>query len=181
MPGARCTRSLVCAIVVSMHTSIHSEPSENTRHSRTQWFTAYTALSPVIGFLATVACGVASTDLTPASGCQDHTPSPSASASFVRTLIARMMPPRPSHPAPNVRDDREAPLLWEQDGNGYSSDLGLLKIRIFLQKGLDRGQVICPSGRLWAHLFAPVPIRQELISRNDQSVSISRTSASVGP
>jgi hypothetical protein len=56
------------------------------------------------------------------------------------------MPPRPSHPAPNVRDDREAPLLWEQDGKGYSSDLGLLKIRIFFQKGLDRGQVICPSG-----------------------------------
>jgi len=54
MPGARCTRSLVCAMVVSMHTSIHSEPSENTRHSRTQWFTAYTVLSPVIGFLATV-------------------------------------------------------------------------------------------------------------------------------
>src|SRR3984893_15910220 len=44
-----------CALwVVSMHTSIHSEPSENTRHSRTQWFTAYTVLSPVIGFLATV-------------------------------------------------------------------------------------------------------------------------------
>jgi hypothetical protein len=37
-----------------MHTSIHSEPPEITRHSRTQWFTAYTALSPVIGFLATV-------------------------------------------------------------------------------------------------------------------------------
>jgi hypothetical protein len=85
--------------------------------------------------------------LTPASGRQDHTFSPSASASFVSTLIARMMPPRPSHPAPNVRDDREAPLLWEQDGKGYSSDLGLLKIRIFLQKGLDRGEVICPSGR----------------------------------
>src|ERR1700761_1491023 len=44
-----------CALwVVSMHTSIHSEPSEITRHSRTQWFTAYTVLSPVIGFLATV-------------------------------------------------------------------------------------------------------------------------------
>ena len=54
MPGARCTRSLVCAMVASMHTSIHSEPSEITRHSRTQWFTAYTVLSPVIGFLATV-------------------------------------------------------------------------------------------------------------------------------
>jgi hypothetical protein len=40
-----------------MHTSIHSEPPEITRHSRTQWFTAYTALSPVIGFLVTVICG----------------------------------------------------------------------------------------------------------------------------
>jgi hypothetical protein len=59
MPGARCTRSLVCAMVASMHTSIHSEPPENTRHSRTQWFTAYTVLSPVIGFLATVVTRIA--------------------------------------------------------------------------------------------------------------------------
>jgi hypothetical protein len=71
-----------------MHTSIHSEPPEITRHSRTQWFTAYTALSPVIGFLATVASGVASTDLTPASGCQDHTSSPSALASPVKRAVA---------------------------------------------------------------------------------------------
>jgi hypothetical protein len=48
-PAASCA-----LLVASMHTSIHSEPSENTRHSRTQWFTAYTVLSPVIGFLATV-------------------------------------------------------------------------------------------------------------------------------
>ncbi|SHG55652.1 hypothetical protein SAMN05443248_1945 [Bradyrhizobium erythrophlei] len=48
-PAASCA-----LLVVSMHTSIHSEPSEITRHSRTQWFTAYTVLSPVIGFLATV-------------------------------------------------------------------------------------------------------------------------------
>src|ERR1700745_3179862 len=67
-PAASCAHG-----VVSMHTSIHSEPSEITRHSRTQWFTAYSVLSPVIGFLVTVASGVASTDLTPASGCQDHT------------------------------------------------------------------------------------------------------------
>jgi hypothetical protein len=26
------------------------------------------------------------------------------------------MPPRPLHPAPNVRDDRDTPLLWERDG-----------------------------------------------------------------
>src|SRR6202040_4209989 len=48
-PAASCA-----LLVVGMHTSIHSEPPEITRHSRTQWFTAYTALSPVIGFLATV-------------------------------------------------------------------------------------------------------------------------------
>jgi hypothetical protein len=40
-----------------MHTSIHSEFTGIIRHSRTQWFTAYSALSPVIGFLATVAGG----------------------------------------------------------------------------------------------------------------------------
>src|ERR1700721_4407711 len=39
-PAASCA-----LLVVSMHTSIHSAPSENTRHSRTQWFTAYTVLS----------------------------------------------------------------------------------------------------------------------------------------
>jgi hypothetical protein len=48
-PAASCA-----LLVASMHTSIHSEPPEITRHSRTQWFTAYSALSPVIGFLVTV-------------------------------------------------------------------------------------------------------------------------------
>jgi hypothetical protein len=45
----------------------------------------------VIGFLATVAGGVASTDLTPASGCQDHTSSPSA---FKRAVASTA--PRPA-------------------------------------------------------------------------------------
>ena len=53
-------------------------------------------------------------DLASASGCQNHTTSPSASGSFVRVLTARCDPMRPSHPAPNVRDDREAPLLIER-------------------------------------------------------------------
>jgi hypothetical protein len=46
----------------------------------------------VIGFLATVAGGVASTDLTPASGCQDHTSSPSALASPVKRAVASTAP-----------------------------------------------------------------------------------------
>jgi hypothetical protein len=62
-------------------------------------------LSLVIGLFVTIIGGIFSIDLMPASRHQDHTTSPSTSAPFVSVL------PRPSHPAPNVRDDREAPLL----------------------------------------------------------------------
>jgi hypothetical protein len=47
----------------------------------------YSELSPVNGSFATVAGGIASTDLTPAPRCQDHTPSPSASGAFVKGAI----------------------------------------------------------------------------------------------
>jgi hypothetical protein len=68
--------------------------------------TACFVLSPVIG----LSChrhlqNHHLANLTPASRRQDHTTSPSAQAHSSR---ARK---RPSHPAPNVRDDREAPLL----------------------------------------------------------------------
>jgi len=43
---------------------------------------------------------------------------------------------------------REAPLLWEQDGESFRSDLGQTRSGIFLQVGLDREMVICPSGTI---------------------------------
>ena len=43
--------------------------------------------------------------LTPASRCQNHTTSPSASG-----CVRLSQAPRPPHPAPNVRDDRDTPL-----------------------------------------------------------------------
>jgi hypothetical protein len=47
-------------------------------------------------------------NLTPASGRQDHTASPSASAPFVIGAISvHRIPPR-------VRDDREPPPLWDE-------------------------------------------------------------------
>ena len=76
--------------------------------------TAYSALSSGTGLSCPRRRAIISRDLTSASGGQDHTPSPSALASFVRVHKARAMPTRPSHPAPNVRDDREAPLLSER-------------------------------------------------------------------
>ena len=51
-----------------------------------------------------------SASLTPASGRQDHTASPSATSAFVQRAFARPTPLRPLHPTPNVRDDRDTPL-----------------------------------------------------------------------
>ena len=67
--------------------------------------------------------------LDTSNGCQDHTVLPYAPASFVcapsyahkpsarpAKTIARPTLPRPPHPAPYVRDDRDTPLLWGRDG-----------------------------------------------------------------
>jgi hypothetical protein len=65
-----------------------------------------------------------SANLTPASGCQDHTTSPYAATSLVRSLLDRSQ--AEAHPAipsrarrcrvhripPRVRDDRDTPLWW---------------------------------------------------------------------
>jgi len=59
-----------------------------------QWFTAYNALSPVTGFLATVACAPYRR-LDTSIGGRDHTPSPSAVVPLVSASH-----PRPPHPAP---------------------------------------------------------------------------------
>jgi hypothetical protein len=47
-----------------------------------------------------------------------------------------------------VRDDREPPLWKERDGARYKADLGMLKIRIFLQKGLDTEIGDLPDGQI---------------------------------
>jgi hypothetical protein len=63
----------------------------------------------------------------------------------------RLTPQRPSHPAPNVRDDREPPLLWERDSENYKFDLGLTRSGIFLQRGLDRfsrATLFLPDGQI---------------------------------
>jgi len=73
-----------------------------------RWFTAYFALSQVTGLSCHLPRETRDTRLRElnasvgASGPHDFA---------VRVSIIRLLkPPRPSHPAPNVRDDREAPL-----------------------------------------------------------------------
>jgi hypothetical protein len=102
-PGARCTRDLVCKFVQGMRTRAYRS-SGGIPAFPARRVTAYFALSSVTGFLATVICKVAPANLAPASGRQDHTTSPSASA----TLVSRGF--RVHRISPRVRDDRDPPL-----------------------------------------------------------------------
>ena len=120
MPDARCIRGLVCKMDKRKRTRAYRFSGGNPAFPA-RWFTAYSALSLVTG----LSCHhrrwkLVSVDLTPASGRQDHTASPSALSA------ARLAPPkRPSHPAPNVRDDRDTPLLSRRDGREVIADLGV--------------------------------------------------------
>jgi hypothetical protein len=84
----------------------HHRQGRSNRHSLRDGFTAYVrALLGVPGFLVTVACRLVTRKLDPSVGRSG----PRVFA--VRINAARpAAPTRPSHPAPNVRDDREPSL-----------------------------------------------------------------------
>ena len=127
MPGARCTRGLVCKCSKeSAHE--HTGSAEAIRHSLRNGFTAYTVLSPVNG----LSCHRRRNDF--------HQLDASVEASGPHVFAVRFQRsrqkhrPRPPHPA--FRDVAKRPSV----GTGraeYRTDLGLRKNRIFLQIGLD--------------------------------------------
>src|SRR6202790_5641550 len=95
------------------NTHEHTGHTGITRHSPRDGLRLISRSPRCTGSFATVARGVASTNLTPASGCQDHTTSPSASGTLVRSAIrVHRIPPR-------ARDDRETPLKWDGTANRY--------------------------------------------------------------
>src|SRR5882757_9903257 len=104
-PGARCTRGPVCNYYWAKGTRAYRFSGGNPAFPA-RWVTAYSALSRVTG----LSCHphprkvLLPANLTPASGCQDHTASPSATAALVirRHRVHRI--------PPHVRDDREPPL-----------------------------------------------------------------------
>ena len=141
-PGARCTRGLVC----KMHKANaheHTGSAESIRPSLRDGFTAYNGLSPVTG----LCChrrpreAFASQELDTSVGVSG----PHDFAVRIQSRSSRA-PPRPPHPAPNVRDDREAPLF---EGRGMaragSADLPDGESEIFFANRLDNspdGQVV---------------------------------------
>jgi hypothetical protein len=100
------TRSLACEM--KKHDELVTTGSlETTQHSPHEWF--YGLFRDLPGDRALLSPSPRNAkhcrELMPASRHQDHTASPSAS--YHSSKIHQ----RPSHPAPNVRDDRETPLL----------------------------------------------------------------------
>jgi hypothetical protein len=76
---------------------------------------------------------IAFANLTPASGCQDHTTSPSA-RNVIRLFRRR---PRPSHPASRFVTIAHTPLLPRRDGASFGFDLPDGTSRIFFPRELD--------------------------------------------
>src|SRR6266481_9007538 len=115
MPGARCTRSLVCD-KKQTHERSHHGHTGNHPAFPAQWF--YGLLRALPGDQACLTPSPARllADLTPTMGRQNDTTWPYASASFVRLAIARLTLPRPPHPVPRFVTTRDPPLLSERDG-----------------------------------------------------------------
>ena len=108
-PGACCTRSLACK-VEKAHERSHYRFSQTFRLSPREWLYGLLRALPGGAGLLSPSPADNSANLTPASRRQDHTTWPYALA-FSSGVKSRLTPKRPSHPASNVRDDREAPLL----------------------------------------------------------------------
>ena len=134
MPGARCTRSRAWW-VVNTRVSHHGRTGI-TRHSRTRMvLTVYFVLSLVTG----LSChhrpqeALLLENLTPASGRQDHTTSPSA-----RIALSSVAQPASIASQPYVRDDRETPLCVGRDGERYGVIWVEREQKYFCKGGLDR-------------------------------------------
>ena len=104
MPGARCTRGLVCHVCTrEVRTRVY-RAAESIRHSLRNGFTTYSGLSLVIGFLATIA------PEKPASRELDASTEASGPHAFVvRVSAIRQRRLRVHRNPPLVRDDGQRP------------------------------------------------------------------------
>jgi hypothetical protein len=112
----------------------HHRYAETSGIPCTMVLTGYLVLtSERPGFVVSVACGSSPQDSAPATGA------PGRHAFAVRIGAARLATrTRPSHPAPNVRDDREAPLCKGAGWTEINHDFQKIKRQLFLRAGLDR-------------------------------------------
>src|SRR5712675_2636745 len=113
MPGARCARSLACEINKAHERSHHGHTGDHPAFPA-QWFYGLLRALPGDQACLTPSPALPIADLTPASGRQNHTTWPYASALFVNCAAASTA----SRPA--LMTLRNAPL-W--DGTARISEL----------------------------------------------------------
>jgi hypothetical protein len=81
---------------------------------------------------------------------QNHTTSPYGCSIIRPRKKLRLTLPRPSHPEPYVRDDRDTPLLWAGTMETVSLIWGEREAEYFCAKGWTGFRVqrnFCPSGK----------------------------------
>jgi hypothetical protein len=103
MPGARSARSRAWCVVNTRVS--HRGHAGNTRHSLRNGFNGFLRALPGDRAFLSPSSTDRSVDLTPASGRQDHTTSPSASCAFVLSAISVHRIPR------RVRDVASRPSV----------------------------------------------------------------------
>jgi hypothetical protein len=125
MPGARCTRGSRVQYSREVRTRAY-RAAESIRHSLRNGFTTYSALSLVIGFLATIA------PEKPASQELDASTEASGPHAFV-VRVSRARHSRRSRPPQPVPRSRRwpTPLFPGRDGNQYAPDLSSGKAKYF--------------------------------------------------
>jgi len=134
MPGACCTRGLVCKVRKEMRTRAYRY-SRAIRHSLRNGLTAYAVLSLETNSFCLHRCRLdgwsirldrfSHRQLGTSHGCRDHTVLPYASAPSILRAVARSRKSpceqlarrhfRVHHIPPRVRDDRDTPLLPRRD------------------------------------------------------------------
>src|SRR6201987_3575144 len=143
MPDARCTRSLVCAIGSKYPTEYSQRPiGKHPTFPHAMVYGLYRAL-PGDRLSCHRHCADRSANLTPASGRQDHTSSPSAASN------ARQARRRVHRIPPRVRDVASRPSEWDGTARGIlliwvRRQALFLKIRNYLG-GASGRMVIRPA------------------------------------
>jgi hypothetical protein len=169
MPGARCARSRAWSVV---NTRVSHRGHTGKRPAfPAQWFYGlFRALPGDRACLPPSSAEMASANLMPASGHQDHTTSPSASSA-----LSSLAPPASIASRPAAVTIACRPSVG-RDGGGYRSDLGQRKTGIFLKTGLDRGhsadELICPSGWRVGRLMLPASTASRPRVRDDRETPL---------
>src|SRR5712671_2523498 len=129
MPGAQCARSLG-AERKKAHERSHHGHTGNHPAFPAQWFYGLLRALPGDQACLTPSSALLLADLTPASGRQNDTTWPSASAPFVNGAgrVHRILP--------RVDELAQRPSVG-QDGANQWSDLGQARREIFLQSPID--------------------------------------------